>query len=109
MYEKLSWAVTRKSCNSNGDCAYAHGFPVLAEDPDVVVLRTSATNGDMSFCGEDRYCYTDQRPAARVSPKELITFTDKHLYTLPTHAHKLCKIIISIHMNRSVCTRIIYA
>jgi len=53
VYQKLSWAVTQKSCNSNGDCAYSHGFPVLAEDPDVVVLRTSATNGDMSFCGEE--------------------------------------------------------
>jgi hypothetical protein len=53
VYEKNCWAMTRKSYNSNGDCAYAHDFPVLAEDPDVVILRTSAINGDMSFCGEE--------------------------------------------------------
>jgi len=53
VYEKQCWAMTRKSYNSNGDCAYAHGFPVLAEDSDVVILRTSATNGEMSFCGEE--------------------------------------------------------
>ena len=53
MYKKHCWTMTRKSHNSNGGCAYAHGFPVLAEDPDVVVLRTSATNDDMSFCGEE--------------------------------------------------------
>jgi hypothetical protein len=44
----------------------------------------------------------------QVSPKGLITFTDKYLYTLPTRAHKLCKIIMSIHMDRSVCSWIIY-
>ena len=53
VHEKNCWSVIRKSHNYNGDCAYAHGFPVLAEDPDVIVLRTYATNGDMSFCGEE--------------------------------------------------------
>jgi hypothetical protein len=74
VYEKLSWAMTLKSYNSNGDCAYAHDFPVLAEDPDVVVPRTSATNGDMSFCGEetwlpdllDTVILTRGRPRSRV-------------------------------------------
>jgi hypothetical protein len=37
----------------NGDCAYANGFPVLAEGLGVVIIRTSATNGTTSFCEEE--------------------------------------------------------
>jgi hypothetical protein len=38
--------MTRKSYSSNGDCAYVHGFSVLTEDPVVVILRISVTDGD---------------------------------------------------------------
>ena len=49
------------------------------------------------------YCYIDESGAAQVSPKELITFTDNHLYThVPTYAHKLCKIMLSVNMNPPV-------
>jgi hypothetical protein len=43
-------AVTRKPYNygHNGDCVCANGFPVVAEGPDVAILRFSTTN-DMSF------------------------------------------------------------
>jgi len=43
-------AVTRKPYNygHNGDCVCANGFPVVAEGPDVAILRLSTTNG-MSF------------------------------------------------------------
>jgi hypothetical protein len=45
------WAVTRKSYNCNGDCAYANGLPFLAEGSDKVILWSSATNGGMSCRG----------------------------------------------------------
>jgi uncharacterized protein YijF (DUF1287 family) len=38
--------VTR---NCNGDSAYANGFPVLATDLNVVMLRTFAASGSVYF------------------------------------------------------------
>jgi hypothetical protein len=35
----------------NWDCAYINGFPILAENLNMFVLRTSAGNGSISFCG----------------------------------------------------------
>jgi hypothetical protein len=40
-------------------CADAKRFTVLAEDPDVVTLRTSATNGSMSFWGRGEELWLD--------------------------------------------------
>jgi hypothetical protein len=39
------WAVTGKSCNYKGHCAYANGYPVLAGSFDVLTVKTSAKNG----------------------------------------------------------------
>ena len=52
-YKTHCWAPTWKPCNCNWDCAYADGFPVLAEGPDMMILRISATNGKCPFGGEE--------------------------------------------------------
>jgi len=44
------WAITQKIYNScNGDYAYANGFPDMAEDPEVVILRICVTNSNKPF------------------------------------------------------------
>lgn len=35
--------------NLRGDCACANGFPVLAEGLYVVIIQTTAPNGNLSF------------------------------------------------------------
>jgi len=45
------WALTWKTCN--WECAYAVGFPVLAEGLDMLILRNSATNGKCPFGGKE--------------------------------------------------------
>jgi len=39
----------------NGDCSYANGFPILAEDLDVTP-KTSATIGSIFFLGYGKNC-----------------------------------------------------
>ena len=46
-YEMHCCPVTRIRYNCNGDCAFANGFPVLAEGLDVFIPRTSATSSVM--------------------------------------------------------------
>jgi hypothetical protein len=45
------WNVTRKPHNIK-DCAYANGFPVLAEDTLVVIINTSARDNNMGQVGQ---------------------------------------------------------
>jgi hypothetical protein len=50
-YETYRWAVAQKPDNHSGGSAYADGFSVLAEGPDVAILKTCAANGNLSFLG----------------------------------------------------------
>lgn len=50
-------SVTREPRKNSGDCAYANGFTVLAEGPDLAILRTSVRNAFLSVWCPDRLRY----------------------------------------------------
>jgi hypothetical protein len=50
-YGKHRWAIIRIFYNYNGNSAQDNRFPVLAEGPEVLLLRNSATNDIMSSGG----------------------------------------------------------
>ena len=43
------WATVYIPCDNNGDCTYGNGFRVLVDATDVIILRTPATDSDISF------------------------------------------------------------
>jgi hypothetical protein len=45
-HETCHCDVTRENCNNKVRCAYANGFPVLAEGSDVLILRTTEGWGE---------------------------------------------------------------
>jgi hypothetical protein len=48
--------VTWKPYIYSGDFAYVKGHPVLAAGCGVAILKTSATNGNIFFYGEEEFC-----------------------------------------------------
>jgi hypothetical protein len=48
MYEMHCWIMTQISYNYNGYCNYADRCPILPEGLDMVILKTSASDGSMS-------------------------------------------------------------
>ena len=51
IYEVHCWSMTQESGNYNRDCACSNICSILSEGLDMVIVRTAALNGSISFWG----------------------------------------------------------